>query len=562
MRQFIARLRTFWWIRAQVARYGREQVPKDRLIISPVANGVRRSSQLALVMLCTVAAVPTSAAATPYRAQLDLRGIETALRPARSGLERETIPAVQIKGRVFAAGNIYVRLASRRNKTWSSTITKNGKQVADRTVPVLLQGRISIGGGLKAHGRRVMPSAAYFVGDTLKVSFPGRAKGSRASRQRVYTITMKLDGSIVIDSKVSSIPRSALRRKSCATSSSSAAALAEAGGGAVVRPLGEEGEEVGSETARVVTISTDADPEWYALYGASSNAVVAGLLYTAEGIYARQLGIRFRLVKQHTYADSSPYTTSESLRLLSAFVANPANPSNLSDSANSFNQDVDLKHLFSGKNIDGSVIGIAYIGVLCSSPALAYGITSHYADAADYAILAHEIGHNFGSGHDAVNKGSLMYPSISVPAATAFSEDSLAEVNSHIGRYGSCISVEQVTPRPDVTPGFPTPPPNNVPDVSTATIKITKGRVGNPRVPVVRIRGSVISAAGVPIPGVPIRMYAAGELVGTDVTAANGEFRFFMRLILPKNQQIYLWAETLDGDNFSNFVWLGRTLPR
>ncbi len=546
------------WVRARVLRC---ITPKRSN--SPGRHSI--TTFVAIAVFCLGTLVPAAASAevvTPYRAQLSLHGIEGALRPSRPAPEREAISAVRIKGRVFAAGNVFVHLGTRRNKTWSSSITRNGVVVEDNTVPVLLQGRISLGGGLKTRGRRVMPSAAYVVGDTLKVSFPGRAKGSRGSRQRIYTITMKLDGSLVIDSKVSSIPRAALRKKGCATSaSSSAAALSEAGAGAVVRPLGE-GDSGSTETARVVTISTDADPEWYALYGGASNSHIAGLLYTAEGIYARQLGIRFRLVKQHAYADAAPYTTTEPLRLLKSFVANPANPTNLSDSASSFNQDVDLKHLFSGKDVDGSVIGIAYIGVVCSSPALAYGITSHYADAADYAILAHEIGHNFGAGHDAENRGSLMYPSISVPAATAFSGDSLTEVNSHIGRYGSCLSVEQVTPRPDVTPGFPTPPPNNVPDISSATIKIAKGRVGNPRSPVVRIRGSVISAAGVPIPGVPIRLFAAAEPVGEAVTEANGEFRFFVRLVLPKDRQIYLWAETLDGYNFSNFIWLGTTQPR
>lgn len=548
------------WVRARSSCCVQHKHPEN-------AGSRRRRAMRKLLVsvgLCLAVVAPASASAEatgPYRAQLSLQGIEGALRPSRPVPEREAIAPVRIKGKVFTAGNLFVHLGTRRNKTWSSSITRNGVTLEDNSAPVLLQGRVSLGGGLKVRGRRVMPSAAYIVGDTLKVSFPGRAKGSRASRQRIYTITMKLDGSLVIDSKVSSIPRSALRKKGCAASAaSSAAALSEAGAGAVVRPLGD-GDSGSTETARVVTISTDADPEWYALYGAASNSHIAGLLYTAEGIYARQLGIRFRLVKQHAYADASPYTTTDPLRLLKSFVANPANPTNLSDSAGTFNQDVDLKHLFSGKDVDGTVIGIAYIGVVCSSPSLAYGITSHYADAADYAILAHEVGHNFGANHDSVNRGSLMYPSISVPAATAFSDDSLSEVNSHIGRYGSCLSVEQVTPRPDVTPGFPTPPPNNVPDISTATIKIAKGRVGNPRSPVVRIRGSIISAAGVPIPGVPIRLFAAGEAVGEAVTEANGEFRFFVRLVLPKDRQIYLWAETFDGYNFSNFIWLGTTQP-
>ncbi len=518
------------------------------------------------VLLCWGASGAEAAKAeslSPYRALLSLEGIEPALRPPKRAVEYENIPTVRVRGRVSTLGNIDIKLNRRRNKTWSASVSRNGRRAKDTVVPVILHGRISLGGGLKATGRRVMPSAAYVVGDTLKVSFPGRAKGSRNSRQRIYTITMKLDGSIVIEASVSSIPRSALRRKGCATgAASSAAALSEAGGGAVVAPLGE-GSDTGSlETARVVTISTDADPDWYARYGESSNAVIAGLLYTAEGIYAQQLGIRFRLVKQHVYASGSPYTTADPLRLLKAFVANESNPTNLSNTPSDFHQEVDLKHLFTGKDIEGSVIGIAYIGVVCSSPALAYGITSHYADAADYAILAHEVGHNFGANHDTANRGSLMYPSISIPAATAFSVDSLAEVNTHLSHYGTCLSVEQVAPRPDVTPGYPTPPPNNVPDANTATIRLSKGRVGSAGAPVVRIRGSVISAAGVPIPGVPLRLFAAGEVVGEATTGADGQVRFFVRLKLPKDRQIYLWVETLDGYNFSNFVWLGSTQPR
>lgn len=518
-----------------------------------------------LLLCCAAGGIRDSKADAlhPYRAQLSLRGVEFALRPPRQSSEYETIPSVRVQGRVYAAGNIDVRLGRRRNKTWSSAITRNGVQAEDGVVPVILHGRISLGGGIRPKGRRVMPAAAYIVGNTVKLSFPGRAKGSRSSRQRIYTITMKLDGSIVIEASVSSIPRSALKRKACASAAdSSVSALRQAGGGAIVAPLGEETAPGDTETARVVTISTDADQEWYQRYGDSSNAVIAGLVYTAEGIYARQLGIRFRVVKQHTYAGTSPYTTTDPLRLLKAFTANGANPTNLSDSPDSFNQDVDLKHLFSGKDIDGSVIGIAYIGVVCASPSLAYGITSHYADAADYAILAHEVGHNFGANHDSRNRGSLMYPSISIPAATAFSQDSLSEVTTHLSHYGSCLSVEQVAPRPDVTPGYPTPPPNNVPDANTATIRITKGRVGNPRAPVVQIRGSVISVAGVPIPGVPMRLFAAGEAVGEATTDANGEFRFFVRMSLPRDRQIYLWAETLDGFNFSNFIWLGTTQPR
>ena len=227
-----------------------------------------------------------------------------------------------------------------------------------------------------------------------------------------------------------------------------------------------------------------------------------------------------------------------------------------------FHQEVDIKHLFTGKNFDGSVIGIAYIGVVCSVPTLSYGITQSYVESADSGIFAHELGHNFGANHDTSARGSLMYPSISIPPSDHFSEASLQEINQHITQSGSCISIEQVVPRPDITPGVPTPMPPEHPDLSTAKLTITKNRVGYANAPVVRMLGQLVSNTGVPISAVGIRLFAAGEPVGDAVSDEQGNFKFFVRLTLPKDKKIYMYAETIGGEIYSNFLWLGKTSPK
>jgi len=419
-----------------------------------------------------------------------------------------------------------------------------------------------------------MPSAASIIGDELKVTFPGRAKGSRRSRQRIYTVRMRLDGALVITARVSSIPRSVGRRGACGAAVG-AAPLSESSVPGVaaahseheheaVPPIGAADEGApGTVMARVVTLSTDADPEWYQKYGDQSNAVIASIINTAEAVYHHHLGLRFRIVRQHVYSDASPYTSSDSGRLLSAFTRNPENASNLGVNPATFHEDVDLKHLFTGKDIDGSVIGIAYIGVVCAVPSLSYGITQSYIEAANAGIFAHELGHNFGANHDSSDRGGIMYPSISIPPADRFSDGSLGEIGAHISKYGSCISLESMAPRPDEVPGErpPYPGPDGS-DISTATLTARKTRVAGPQGTLVRVSGRLQSVLGEPIPGVGIKLMIAGDEAGKAVTSRQGVYKFFLRMDIPRGKKVYVNVETEGGEVFSNFLWLGRTESR
>jgi hypothetical protein len=328
----------------------------------------------------------------------------------------------------------------------------------------------------------------------------------------------------------------------------------------IIPPVSANDEAGSTELAQVVTISTDADPEWYQKYGEQSNAVIASIINTAEAIYNRQLGLRFRIVKQHVYSDSSPYVSSDAGLLLSSFTRNEQNPFNLGSGPDNFLSEVDLKHLFTGKDIDGSIIGIAYIGVVCAAPSLSFGITQAYMDVADPGIFAHEVAHNFGAGHDSSTREGLMYPAISIPPAEKFSDFSLGEITTHLSKYGSCISLEQMAPRADETPGVPPIPPIK-PPLSSATLSIRRDRVGDPSAPVVRLSGALIAQDGTPLENVGIRLMVSGEPVGTTLTTEQGVFRFFVRMDLPKRTKVYVYVETEGGEVFSNFLWLGRTQP-
>jgi hypothetical protein len=519
-------------------------------------------------------AVATSPDSSPYRTQMSLSQVYEVATSTGSSREVEVVPTVRVKGRIRGVGFVDARFNVRRNKTWRSTIRRGDRESLDSIEPVLLQGRLAVGGAWKKTGRRIHPSAASIIGKELRLVFPGRAKGSKGSRQRVYTIKMTLDGAIVVQARVSSIPSSIGRRGACgaAVGSGSVAMSGVAQSSdqelhatshaesSIVPPITGNSELSPTALSRVVTISTDADQEWFQRYGDQSNAVIASIVNTAEAVYNRQLGLRFRIVKQHVYSDNSPYTSAEAGALLTTFTRNPENATNLSDEPSTFQDEVDLKHLFTGKDIEGSIIGIAYIGVVCAVPSLSYGITQAYMDVANPGIFAHEVAHNFGASHDSSTRDGLMYPSISIPPSDKFSDFSLGEMNGHISKYGTCISLEQMVPRADVTPGpdvkIPTEPP-----LSSATITIRRDRVGDPRNPVVMVSGTIISGAGKPLSALGIRLMVSGEKVGSAVTTEQGTFKFFIRLDLPRDRQVYVYAETEGGEVFSNFLWMSKTRP-
>lgn len=104
-----------------------------------------------------------------------------------------------------------------------------------------------------------------------------------------------------------------------------------------------------------------------------------------------------------------------------------------------------LTHLFTGRDLDGNTVGIAYVNSLCSSK---HGVALTQAQSSawyDTLVAAHEIGHNFGAPHDGdpleacpdAPSGHLMASTIS--GSEIFSECSLSLMRER-AQEAQCIS--------------------------------------------------------------------------------------------------------------------------
>jgi hypothetical protein len=91
----------------------------------------------------------------------------------------------------------------------------------------------------------------------------------------------------------------------------------------------------------------------------------------------------------------------------------------------------DVAHHFTRKNIQGSTIGIAWIGVVCNKP-WAYGLAqSDFSTSFAYVtdLSAHEIGHNWNAGHCSCPSHTMnsyitgknsFHPTLSIPQIVAY----------------------------------------------------------------------------------------------------------------------------------------------
>ena len=234
-------------------------------------------------------------------------------------------------------------------------------------------------------------------------------------------------------------------------------------------------------TSKLAEVGVVADYEYYngipnvrTGHGAQSAADLATIINAVDGIYQSELGVAMQIRSTTVYTTASdPFTsTTDYSALLNEFSnfhdANDNTPSQVLYGA-------DLAHLVTGRQLNGSVIGIAWLSGLCSTywgSALSEDFSSSLYVMT--LLLAHEMGHNFGAPHDnqsgsacAGEPGTyIMNPVLSSSLLQQFSGCSKTQIADDVNAAG-CF--EPFTPGPTRTPTATYTPTSTPPPTQTLT---------------------------------------------------------------------------------------------
>ncbi|MCC6284783.1 MAG: hypothetical protein IT439_05700 [Phycisphaerales bacterium] len=162
------------------------------------------------------------------------------------------------------------------------------------------------------------------------------------------------------------------------------------------------------EVYKQAQIAIDADFQFFQLNGSSeTNTVndIENVMATVSISYQLDVDITYLITQiiVRTSSGANPYTSNNSSTLLNQFQAHW--------NANHAGVTRDVAHLFTGREVDGNVIGIAFLGQICNLGS-AYGLSqSRFTGAFSLrvALTAHELGHNWNAQHcDSQNPCRIM----------------------------------------------------------------------------------------------------------------------------------------------------------
>ena len=196
-----------------------------------------------------------------------------------------------------------------------------------------------------------------------------------------------------------------------------------------------------ANSLRQADLATEADYDYVSFFGSSAaaNAEILSIMNQVDGIYQQRMGITFNVSYQHTWATSAdPYSATAADQMLYEFT-NYWN-------ANMSGQSRDLAHLWTNRQMEGNIAGIAWLGTVCNDVAHSYGVSERYADSFKYAITAHEMGHNFGATHPddqspPISACSQTIMNSIVGNTFDFCQFSLDEMNNYLAPNSSCLTM-------------------------------------------------------------------------------------------------------------------------
>ena len=187
-------------------------------------------------------------------------------------------------------------------------------------------------------------------------------------------------------------------------------------------------------------VAVVGDPEFVERHNNPTTAVIARM-NVVDGIFSEQVGVQINLTEIKLLTDSSILTKTDFFGLMlqfNDFVGSPAinNPG--------------LTHLFTGRDLDGSTIGFAWLGALCRNSDGTGLSQIRGSGVAGALTVAHELGHNFGAPHDSrpgacsgTPRGFIMFPTLD--GSDTFSDCSVRQMRPHIARAACILDIEAPT---------------------------------------------------------------------------------------------------------------------
>lgn len=302
--------------------------------------------------------------------------------------------------------------------------------------------------------------------------FPGKS-GVESHRDFMYEMQLPLGRTGGSIAALKRAPHSLIHEFGCETLKKGSLSTMHTAGHV---PTTQQFETEQAGTVKVLDISTDMDFEFSSNFS-NPNAQAAQIINAASLFYDR-LGIRFNVLAQHAFTSpNQPYTSSSAEVLLTQFQNYISQNNHLGNP--------DLKHLFTGKELDGPTLGVAYLGTVCNTIAKPYqiGLSQIYQSSLLPIITAHEIGHNHGADHDETSGSSLMYPSLQ-PNTSGFSERSLNQIRSYLSSVSNCYRTESDPGDPN-SPSDPEDPasPNDPNQPSDPNSPSTPNNPSDPNTP-------------------------------------------------------------------------------
>jgi PKD repeat protein len=217
-------------------------------------------------------------------------------------------------------------------------------------------------------------------------------------------------------------------------------------------------QQAAANTCYEVDIAIASDFSLFQHFGSATavHQFVSGVLHSVHANYDDEFNarIRFRLKASvvATCLPCDPWTSSDDPNELLLSFKNWG-------SGGGFGTAFDVATLWTNRDMSGNTIGLAWISGLCGFNR--YNILQRFISNAELlrVLQAHELGHNFGLGHDPTGSATIMAPAVS--NTNVWSTNATTAMNINIGLYaasGTCFAnCAQVDVRPNALIQRPNP---------------------------------------------------------------------------------------------------------